>query len=547
MDPRYIHTLSRHRLLFTAPLVVAVAVALWFALGAPTTYESTTSLWFNNPIAGQSPVTQNGGAVLSPAAEGQQLLSELLTTRSFRIAVGHQSPLAEYLEQRPVEGWNPAALYHRLRGTGTLDDRITDALGPAQVKLTVAGPQVLAINLRSGSPTVSTDTLKELVGQFQKDRADALRAQAQASLAYLQRQVGIASKANTTAQDDLSTYVTRHPNSTPESDANLQTLTQTAQGTAARFADANTALDQATVALAAPLAHISDVRVLDAARVPTGPTSGGKKVMLAVVGGLFVGALISGLGVVFFTSREGLLARKSRPEAGADVDDLAPRELVSAHNGSATAELEATTVRGTIIAVRDEGNGRQTRPVWTLHQAPGKWVPLRANSRVSVMGAPSRGGVVRELRAADDGGFVLEVEITNRKLAVKGETGQLAIPPADDRWVGSEITLVEGRGIEIASRSGNGGWDTSGVDSAEPHAELHTNGNGAHAYANGASATHANGAGPESNGAAAEANGSTNGHADEPVEGLSVFGLVRRKVVRSRAVSGEYADEEIWW
>jgi hypothetical protein len=59
---------------------------------------------------------------------------------------------------------------------------------------------------------------------------------------------------------------------------------------------------------------------------------------------------------------------------------------------------------------------------------------------------PAREGFVRH--AGDDvrGGSVIEVEITSRKLAVKGETGLLAVPPADSRWIGAGVTFVQTAG-----------------------------------------------------------------------------------------------------
>jgi hypothetical protein len=55
---------------------------------------------------------------------------------------------------------------------------------------------------------------------------------------------------------------------------------------------------------------------------------------------------------------------------------------------------------------------------------------------------PGREGLVRDVRDHAGGGSVVDVEITSRKLAVKGETGLMAVAPADTRWIGEGVTFV---------------------------------------------------------------------------------------------------------
>ena len=85
----YLQTLRAHRVLFALPVVVAAVIATWFVLGAPKQYQAGTSLWFDNApstdvTAGQQQ-TDSTGAVIPPAAQGQTLLNELLSTRHFRV------------------------------------------------------------------------------------------------------------------------------------------------------------------------------------------------------------------------------------------------------------------------------------------------------------------------------------------------------------------------------------------------------------------------------------------------------------------------------
>ncbi len=102
---------------------------------------------------------------------------------------------------------------------------------------------------------------------------------------------------------------------------------------------------------------------------------------------------------------------------------------------------ENGAVRGTIIAVRDDGQGRRTRPVWTVRSLFPNGVPVDPGNRVAVLGTPGRTGLIRDAHDSGDE-RLFEVEITNRKLAVKGESGQLSIRPSDGQWIGAEVAFA---------------------------------------------------------------------------------------------------------
>jgi hypothetical protein len=124
--------------------------------------------------------------------------------------------------------------------------------------------------------------------------------------------------------------------------------------------------------------------------------------------------------------------------------------------------------RGTIVDARDDGTGRATVPVWTVHQPFASPMRLRGGSYVCLLGHPQRTAVIREVRDADDGGYDFVVEITNRKLAVKGASGQDAIPPADSRWRGIDVVFVQTSAADLATtksfrvfkKDGPGAWLT---------------------------------------------------------------------------------------
>ena len=116
MNPSYVQTFSRHRILFSLPIVLATLLALWFVAGAPKAYKSSTSLWVDTPPPAASSLDQTNATLVTPAAQAQQFLGELLTTRRFRLGVGHGGPLARYFATHAPGGWGPSALLSRTTG-----------------------------------------------------------------------------------------------------------------------------------------------------------------------------------------------------------------------------------------------------------------------------------------------------------------------------------------------------------------------------------------------------------------------------------------------
>jgi hypothetical protein len=102
-----------------------------------------------------------------------------------------------------------------------------------------------------------------------------------------------------TVADQIAAY-TRSHRGRNAADPNLAAL-QTAEAAAnGQLNDANSNLSEATGAAQAGSTG-SAVHVIDAPTVPLGPTSGMKRRVMAIVGGLFAGLVISFLAVVVLT------------------------------------------------------------------------------------------------------------------------------------------------------------------------------------------------------------------------------------------------------
>lgn len=278
MNPAYKETFARHRILFILPVVLTGIIALLFVLSAPKVYEAQASLLVDNPPPGTSSLDQNNPNVLSPAAQAQQFLNELLATRGFRLAIAKRGGLTNYLAAHASSGFSPLGL---LRGQQPLDSRVLAALDPKHVVATVAGGQILLLSLKGPEPVVAAKTLSALIKQLDLARINLDVQRAKDTVALYQRRFEKATKALATAP-------------TPQAAA---VYSQQAKA-------ATKGINQWRLLAASAEAESQTVHIQDNPTPPAGPVSGKKKAVMGLVGGLFVGALISFLGIVLMSGRE---------------------------------------------------------------------------------------------------------------------------------------------------------------------------------------------------------------------------------------------------
>jgi uncharacterized protein involved in exopolysaccharide biosynthesis len=321
MNPRYLETFNRHRVLFALPVVIAGILALWTSLGAPKLYRSQTSLWSDTAGA----ATAEALGATPPAAQDQSILSELLTTRYFVHNVARLSPLQSYLEQHQSEGWGPGAMLGKLRSPPTLDERVAAALSAKRVTAVVRGPHVLEISFDATSPVLAVKTLRVLVEQFRQQRAALLRD----ALTVAQDQVVNASKALKDARTSLNAYVREHPSSS-SSDPQLASLATAERDAVGQLATATQTFTQASTAVLNGSSFANTLRVVDPPRLPIGPSAGKKHMVMSLAAGLFAGALLSILGIVVLT-KTGRPAMSAQPAV--QVADVAVHQAAPAANG----------------------------------------------------------------------------------------------------------------------------------------------------------------------------------------------------------------------
>ena len=97
---RFLETLFRHKLVAILPILLCLLVAAGYQVAQPKSSTSTGSLYIDATVPGNSP-TNTANQYVDPSTLQESAIQELLTTRSFAIAVGDKGPLAAYLASHP--------------------------------------------------------------------------------------------------------------------------------------------------------------------------------------------------------------------------------------------------------------------------------------------------------------------------------------------------------------------------------------------------------------------------------------------------------------
>jgi len=104
MNPSYRQTFSRHKVLFSLPVVITTLLAIWFVAGTPKQYKAGASL-FVDTKSGQSSLDDTNPGNTWPSSRAQQLLTELLETIAAAATLVDRA-LASHLERHPTSADN---------------------------------------------------------------------------------------------------------------------------------------------------------------------------------------------------------------------------------------------------------------------------------------------------------------------------------------------------------------------------------------------------------------------------------------------------------
>jgi len=142
------------------------------------------------------------------------------------------------------------------------------------------------------------------------------------------------------------------------------------------------------------------------------------------------------------------------------------------------AVADGRAVRGTVVAVRDEGEGRKTTPAWTVRMDAETGHRIREGGRVVPIGSRKHWATVTGLTQTEIETTV-HLEWDGNK--TKPITTGIESKPADPAWVGEEVSLVAADGSDItswrsrrvwAAKDGPGAWLTHGSATAPLIADI---------------------------------------------------------------------------
>ena len=341
MNPSYVQTFNRHRLAFSLPVVILTVLALWVVVSTPKEYKAGASLFIDNPVTQQSSFSDPNETDTPPAAQAQQLLTELLATKSFQMEVGHKGPLTKYLETHSTQGWGPAGLLRKIRGSGSAEDRTAKALDAKHVLTTLPGKQILGIEYHGPTPEVTVGTVNALVEALNEERSNIDISRQQQAMTHFKGQADTARAAVVRMNAEL--------NAGDLSSAEAQGLTQARNAAETRLRRGTQGYNRAALNLAAAKVAGPLYEVRDEPTLPAPAVSGMKKSLFGVVAGMFVGLLISFLAIVLLTSSEDEDRRDGEREELREViaraDDL-DIDAPTGMNGSTVPQVPRVKATG---------------------------------------------------------------------------------------------------------------------------------------------------------------------------------------------------------
>jgi hypothetical protein len=123
------------------------------------------------------------------------------------------------------------------------------------------------------------------------------------------------------------------------------------------------------------------------------------------------------------------------------------------------AELVATgqAVAGTILDVRDEGEGRRTRPVWVVESTGELPLRVRVDSELCVVGLRDRQVRVRSIEKTANQRYRFEVEVVGLPTVPRGNDGSV-LSANDPRHKRHRVVLVAPSMDQIARRKSRLIW-----------------------------------------------------------------------------------------
>jgi uncharacterized protein involved in exopolysaccharide biosynthesis len=321
---RFLDTLFRHRIIAAVPLVLGLVVAIGFVEAQPRVYQSTASVWVSTTVGGTN--NNTGSQYVAASTQQKGVLTELLSTRAFTLAVAHRGSLYAYLTSHPNAGQTGLGAIPGIgklfaSSLGSIDDQIAASL-PAAVTINVTGPNVLTLTIQGPDAAVTEATAKALLYEYPHEVLSAAAASDRQAVDYYSQQVAGSEATLQQANTALSTYLKTHPKvpGNGAGDATGTRLNQVVVLAQSSYATLLGQYEQAQLNLS-NVPGTNGISVIDAPLTPTGPVSVSKKVLAAgVVGGL-LGLLVSVIVISLLASADHAARREDdiKRQLGLDV------------------------------------------------------------------------------------------------------------------------------------------------------------------------------------------------------------------------------------
>ncbi|MGA8015986.1 MAG: hypothetical protein WCB85_08730 [Candidatus Dormiibacterota bacterium] len=337
---RFLETLFRHRLLAIVPIVLGLVVAAGYELCQPREFTSTASVWVDASVPGNG-LNNSSDQYVDPSTVEQSEMQQLLSSRSFSLAVGDSGPLAGYLASHPAAEVTGLGAIPGLgsmfssSARASVSDQIANDL-ESMIDVESTGPQVVTITVTAPDPAVAAGTAKAFLTEYTAQTVAAQKATDQTSLTYYGQQLSQAQVTLQQAQTALSSFQKANP-TVPANGLGNATATELLQAVTLDTTTYQSVLNQYEQAQL----NLVDVnaqtgfQVLDSPTANGSPVSISKKLLGAGIAGLVAGLLVSILLISALTAADRS-ARRSEDvqrlglQVAASVQDLPRGTLPSA-------------------------------------------------------------------------------------------------------------------------------------------------------------------------------------------------------------------------
>lgn len=196
-------------------IVVPFAIAMGYVLMQPRQYEATATLWAlrRYEVIGATGAESNLAA--TPAETQATAITEILQTRVFALAIGHQANLA-------------SAYSASVRSNqDQLESDIFDDIS-AHVVATAVGVNVISITYDNKSAVIARAVVKAVIDQYSISAAQFATSESKQLMVIYQQQLAQAQDASNQATNTASTYLRQHPGASTSKDPEYAVLANNA-------------------------------------------------------------------------------------------------------------------------------------------------------------------------------------------------------------------------------------------------------------------------------------------------------------------------------